>query len=56
MDRTYTLRLHRDGRVGALSEAQLYRVSGDAVELVAETDCSDSAVGIGDVFGPSPTS
>jgi hypothetical protein len=50
MDRTYTLRLHRDERVGALFEAQLYRMTGDAVELVAEIDRSDSAVGIGDVF------
>ena len=50
MDRTHSLKLHREERVGALFEAQLYRVSGDAVELVAEIDRSDSALGIGDVF------
>ena len=50
MDRAYALKLHRDERVGALFEAQLYRVSGDVVQLVAEIDCSHSALGIGDVF------
>ena len=50
MDRTYTLMLHRDEREGALFEAQLYRTTGDAVQLVAEVDRSHSALGIGDVF------
>ncbi len=50
MDRTYTLKLHRDERVGALFEAQLYRITGEAVELVGEVDRCDSALGIGDVF------
>jgi hypothetical protein len=50
MDRTYTLKLHRAERVGALFDAQLYRVSDDGVELVAEVDRSYSALGIGDVF------
>ena len=38
MVRIYTLKLHRDDRVGALFEAQLYRVSDDVEELVAEID------------------
>lgn len=50
MDRTYTLMLHRDERVGALFEAQLYRVTDEGVELVAEVDRSYSALGVGDVF------
>lgn len=50
MDRVYTLKLHRDDRVAALFEAQLYRVSDDVEELVAEIDRSHSALGIGDVF------
>ncbi len=50
MDRTYTLKLHRDERVDALFEAQLYRMTDDVVQLVAEIDRSHSALGIGDVF------
>jgi len=50
MDRIYTLKLHRDERVGALMEAQLYRMADDEAELVAEVDRSHSAFGIGEVF------
>ena len=50
MDRMYTLKLHRDDRVGGLSEAQLHRVADDVEELVAEIDRAHSALGIGDVF------
>jgi hypothetical protein len=48
MDRIYTLKLHRDERVGALPQAQLYRVTGNGgLELVGEVDDSHSALGIG---------
>lgn len=50
MDRIYALKFHRDDRVGALFEAQLYRVSDDVEELVAKIDRSHSAPGIADVF------
>ncbi len=51
MDRTYTLTVHREERVGALLTARLYRVhDGGAAALVAEIDQSYAAFGIGDVF------
>lgn len=50
MDRTYTLKLHRDERVGALLEGELYRVSDNGGQLVAAVDRSYSAMGVGDVF------
>ena len=51
MNRTYQLRVHRDERVGALIEAQLYRTGDDGeLTLVAEVDTSYAALGIGDIF------
>ena len=51
MDRTYTLTLHRDERVGALIEAQLYsHTENGQTALVADIDRSHSAIGIGDIF------
>lgn len=51
MDRTYTLKLHRDERVGARDEAELYRVDADGgLELVAQLTADDDAVGIGRVM------
>jgi hypothetical protein len=55
MDRTYNLKLHRDERVGALLQAQLYRITDDGrMKLAAEVDDSHSALGIGDVFEAFP--
>jgi hypothetical protein len=45
MDRTYILTLHRDDRVGALIEAQLYRPNDGHLTLGAEIDRSYSAIG-----------
>jgi hypothetical protein len=51
MDRTYTLTLHRDERVGALIEARLHRLTDDGgVALVAVVDGSYAAFGVGHIL------
>jgi len=50
MDRTYQLRIHRDDRVGASIEAQLYRVTNDGgLKLIADVS-DDLDAGIQRVF------
>jgi hypothetical protein len=50
MDRTYQLRLHRDDRVGASYQAQLYRVTDDGgLKLLADVS-DDMSAGIQRVF------